>query len=110
MSRKTPEFTSTISIRLTDPEKENLDNLCETLNITKSELLRQKVFTINKTIKITNIMKNLNHKEATEKALQELTGKKHTILSEKQNETQTPFSTTEEIITQLKNRNNVGDQ
>lgn len=55
MSRKTPEFTTTVTIRLTDQDKEDLTRLCEALNVTKSEFLRKKVSNINKTIMSNNL-------------------------------------------------------
>jgi len=39
MSRKAPEFTTTVTIRLTDQDKEDLTRLCEALNVSKSELI-----------------------------------------------------------------------
>jgi hypothetical protein len=55
MSRKAPEFTTTVTIRLTDQDKEDLTRLCEALNVTKSEFLRKRVSNINNTIMNNNL-------------------------------------------------------
>jgi beta-N-acetylglucosaminidase len=65
MSRKAPEFTTTVTIRLTDQDKEDLTRLCEALNVTKSEFLRNKVSNINNHIMKNNLF-NIPQTQATD--------------------------------------------
>jgi hypothetical protein len=127
MSRKTPEFTTTVTIRLTDQDKEDLTRLCEALNVTKSEFLRKKVSNINNTIMNNNLF-NIppapatdawGRKIASEKGKQanaeksfkeQMNEEFNTQLIEKltnvsaTNEGKNPFSTPNGILIQLKKR------
>lgn len=125
MSRKAPEFTTTITIRLTDQDKEDLTRLCEALNVTKSEFLRKKVSNINNTIMSNNLFNippapepdawwrkiaGEKGKQEAEKSFKEQMNEEfNTQLMEQltnvsANEWKKPFSTPEGILDQLKKR------
>ncbi len=105
MNRKDKEFNSSVNFRISEKEKQDLENLCQVFNISKSEFLRNQINKINTTIKETPRMKNLNKEKETEKAMEELSGEKQTIFSTNE-EGETPAATTEGIVDQLKKRNN----
>lgn len=126
MSRKAPEFTTTVTIRLTDQDKQDLTRLCEALNVTRSEFLRKKVSNINNTIMNNNLF-NIPPAPATDAWGRKIAGEKskqnaaeksfkeqmneefNTQLMDKlvnvsANEEREPFSTSAGILDQLKKR------
>jgi hypothetical protein len=126
MSRKAPEFTTTVTIRLTDQDKEDLTRLCEALNVSKSEFLRDKVSNINNTIMSNNLF-NIPPAPQTDAWGRKIAGEKgkqakaNQSFKEQMNhefnnqlmeklgnvsatEGENPFSTPEGVLDQLKKR------
>jgi len=103
MNRKEKELNTSVGFRLSEKEKHDLDNLCEILNVSKSEFLRNHIERINQTIKGTLAMKNLNDKKETGKIMEELTGTKQMVFTLDEHEGEIPAETTEGLIEQLKN-------
>lgn len=118
MSRKKPEFTKKVTIRLKPEENNDLTNLCEAMGTTKSEFLRKQISNLNNAImKNTNPLMNIqpaperdawgrtNENEMKEKAdktfKQQL--KKEFPMSAGASDGETPYSTPEGILVQMKN-------
>ena len=104
MNKKQKELNTSIGFRLSQAEKQDLANLCEILNVTKSEFLRNQIQKINTTLKETPKMKTFNKEKETEKAMEQLTGNKQTIFT-KESDGETPADTVDGLVEQLKNSN-----
>ncbi|WP_073167852.1 hypothetical protein [Tangfeifania diversioriginum] len=128
MNRSEKQFPAMVGIRLSQQDREDLERLCSALGVTKSEFVRKRIENLNSTIMSKNTLFNIppapatdawGRKIATEKSKKakadksfkekmndefnsELTAKHGNVSAIDEGET--PFSTPEGILVQLKNQ------
>lgn len=127
MNRQKSQFPTMVGIRLSKQDREDLERLCSALGVTKSEFVRKRIENLNTTIMSKADLFNIPQAPATdawgrkiaaeksnqakanqsfkEKLNAEFNSKltaKHANVSAS-NEGETPYSTPEGILVQLKN-------